>query len=36
MNSTLREEFPFLRGNILVMMTIWLVMNIDDWRNFVC
>jgi hypothetical protein len=28
----LREEFPFLRGNILVMMTIWLVMNFDDWR----
>lgn len=25
--STLREEFAFLRGNILVMMTSWLVMN---------
>jgi len=25
--STLREEFAFVRGNILVMMTSWLVMN---------
>jgi MFS family permease len=27
LNSRLREEFSFLRGNILVMMTSWLVMN---------
>jgi hypothetical protein len=27
LNSWLREEFAFLRGNILVMMTSWLVMN---------
>jgi MFS family permease len=27
LNSRLREEFSFLHGNILVMMTSWLVMN---------
>jgi MFS family permease len=27
LNSRLREEFSFLRGNILVMMTSWIVMN---------
>ena len=27
LNSRLRDEFSFLRGNILVMMTSWIVMN---------
>lgn len=27
LNSRLREEFSFLRGNVLVMMTSWLVVN---------
>jgi MFS family permease len=27
LNSRLRDEFSFLRGNVLVMMTSWIVMN---------
>jgi hypothetical protein len=28
LSSTLREEFSFLSGNILVMMTSWIVINL--------